>query len=131
MFNDFDSILNEIMAYGAFPTIASTETESGKDSKGNWKRTTMKTNDGRVQVTYFTRDSTSESKISSLQNEMKRAVDIQDFEKALILRDQIKELQKMENMVMDLEGELKEAVKKQNFERAIELRDELKKLKTN
>lgn len=133
LYNEFDSILNDFMGYGILPSIASTQTESGVDKNGEWKKTTLKTNDGRLQVTYFTRNGkeTQPTQMSTLQSELNEAVSKQDFEKAVTLRDQINELKRSENKIKDLEGELREVIKSQNFERAIELRDQLNKLKSN
>jgi excinuclease UvrABC helicase subunit UvrB len=133
LYNEFDSILNDFMWYGILPSIASTQTESGVDKNGEWKKTTLKTNDGRLQVTYFTRNGkeTQPTQMSTLQSELNEAVSKQDFEKAVTLRDQINELKRSENKIKDLEGELREVIKSQNFERAIELRDQLNKLKSN
>jgi protein-arginine kinase activator protein McsA len=57
------------------------------------------------------------------------AVEDQNFEEAVELRDKIKNLEKNKEKISGLKKELDECVKIQNFERAIELRDELNSLK--
>jgi protein-arginine kinase activator protein McsA len=55
---------------------------------------------------------------------------MEDFELAVKLRDQIKNLGTNKEMIEHLELELKESIKEQNFEKSIEIRDELRKLKS-
>ena len=133
IYNEFDSIFNDLMGYGILPSLASTQTESGVDKNGEWKRTILKTNDGRLQVTYFTRNGKDHqpTQMSTLKSELDEAINKQDFEKAVVIRDQINELKRSENKIKDLENELLEVIKSQNFERAIEIRDQLNKLKSN
>jgi protein-arginine kinase activator protein McsA len=57
------------------------------------------------------------------------AVEEQNFEEAVELRDKIKNLEKNKEKISVLKKELDECIKTQNFERAIELRDELNSLK--
>lgn len=131
IFNDFDMFFNDFLTLGAWPSILTTQKESGSDSQGDWNQTTFKTNDGRVKVIYLKRNSTNTdgTQLSKLQVELNKAIETQDFESAVKLRDQINELKRTQNIVKDLEGELREMIRTQNFERAIELRDEIKKHK--
>jgi protein-arginine kinase activator protein McsA len=55
---------------------------------------------------------------------------MEDFEEAIKLREQIKNLGTNQEEIKKLELELKESIKEQNFERSIEIRDQLRKLKS-
>ncbi len=58
------------------------------------------------------------------------AVEKEDFQLAIYIRDRIKKLEENSGKIEDLENEMKEAIEKQDFERAIEIRNELNKLKS-
>jgi protein-arginine kinase activator protein McsA len=60
---------------------------------------------------------------------LQKAIDEQEFEMAVELRDRIKSLEENKDKIAALENDLKEAINKQDFEKAIEIRDGLKKLK--
>lgn len=66
--------------------------------------------------------------VNALQKELDECIKEQDFERAAILRDEIKNLTKNKSKVAELKKELEKAIQEQNFERAIEIRDELKKI---
>ena len=57
------------------------------------------------------------------------AVEEQDFEQAVELRDKIKNLEENKEKISELNKELEECIKTQNFEKAIEVRDKLNSLK--
>jgi protein-arginine kinase activator protein McsA len=63
-----------------------------------------------------------------LRKELQNAVDLQEFEKAVELRDKIKNLEDNKVKLEDLNFQLTKAVDQQDYEKAIELRDEIKKL---
>jgi protein-arginine kinase activator protein McsA len=60
---------------------------------------------------------------------LQKAIEEQEFEMAVELRDRIKNLEANKEKINGLENDLKEAINKQDFEKAIEIRDEIKKLK--
>jgi len=66
--------------------------------------------------------------VNTLQKELDECIKKQDFERAAILRDEIKNLTKNKSKVIELQKELDKVIQEQNFERAIEIRDELKKI---
>ena len=66
--------------------------------------------------------------VNALQKELDECIKEQDFERAAILRDEIKNLTKNKSKIVELQKELDYCIKEQNFERAIEIRDELKKI---
>jgi protein-arginine kinase activator protein McsA len=98
---------------------------------GEWKSETRVSEDGTIKVTSFYRS--SEPKTSKGSNGLKRqlelAIENEDFEKAVEIRDQIRKMETNQETISKLEEELKQTINDHNFERSIEIRDELKKLK--
>ena len=80
-----------------------------------------------VYVSDSTLDDVTEN---DLEQELKQAVESENFERAIEIRDELKKLELNKEKIQNLEIELKEAIQKQDFERCIILRDELNKLKT-
>ena len=70
------------------------------------------------------------SKEEYLKIKLERAIEKEDFEEAVRLRDQIKNLGTNKEQIEKLEAELKKSIEEQNFELSIELRDKLKKLRS-
>jgi protein-arginine kinase activator protein McsA len=64
-----------------------------------------------------------------LKNKLDVAVEEQNFEEAVNLRDQIKSLEKNKEKISELQTKLDECIKKQDFEKAIEYRDKINDLK--
>jgi protein-arginine kinase activator protein McsA len=64
-----------------------------------------------------------------LKQQLETAIENEDFELAVKLRDQIKSLEVNQKEIQKLEMELKKSIEEQNFEKSIEIRDQLKKLK--
>jgi excinuclease UvrABC helicase subunit UvrB len=98
----------------------------------NYERKTFTSDDGTFSYTMFTNKMNTQNKpneISLLKQELDVAVGEQDFEKAVELRDKIKNLEKNKEKISKLQKELDESVKTQNFEKAIELRDKINSLK--
>ena len=58
------------------------------------------------------------------------AIEDENFEEAVKLRDEIKNYETNQDSINKLEFELKKSIEEQNFEKSIEIRDELKKLKS-
>ena len=83
---------------------------------------------------YFTYTSNStmdhKDELSNLKSKLQKAVETQDFETAVELRDKIKSLEENGEKIQTLQSELQESINKEDFERAIELRDEIKKLQS-
>lgn len=105
--------------------------ETGSDNNGDWKKQTYQSKDGLTKiVTYYQTSSPENSELSDLRNDLKNAIDEQDFEKAITLRDKIKGIEDEQNKIFELEESLNDAIDSENFELAIELRDKLKNLKT-
>lgn len=132
-------LMNEMdEMFGTFyePTFikGETKTEEGTDESGNWTKHTFTSSDGTYKVTSVVRTNSSTktsdkqpTKIERLKSELKTAVEKEDFQLAITLRDKIKELEKNEENILDLQNKLKKYIENQEFEEAIKVRDELKK----
>lgn len=127
LFNDF---FNEPKF--EFPSFfGDIKIETGSDNNGDWKKQTYQSKDGLTKIVTFYKTTSSESdELVGLKNDLKNAINEQDFEKAIILRDKIKSYEDEMDKVYELENSLEEAILSENFELAIELRDKLKNLKT-
>lgn len=101
---------------------------------GNWKTQTKVSDDGTYRITsyyYGNKDNTPpvNSKVDNLKTQLEIAIEKEDFEKAVELRDQIKKMESNQNEIQKLELELKKSIEEQNFEKSIEIRDQLKMLR--
>ena len=114
MFSNFDKLFEKMMLN---PTYG--------------KRRTYKGDDGLYYITtYYNRNKpTTEDKIEYLKNELDRYVELQDFETAVKVRDQIKKLETNKGSIDKLNLELEESIKNQDYEKCIELRDKIRSLK--
>jgi len=114
---------------------------NNKLSNNDWTKESFESPDGMYQIKTFTKvidlsefynqsvDDKKMSKEEYLTYKLQQAVENEDFEEAIKLRDQISNLKSNQEEIEKLELDLKEAIKSQDFEKAIKLRDELKKLK--
>jgi excinuclease UvrABC helicase subunit UvrB len=140
----FESFYNQI-TNNLTPTLGTTKTETGTNEDGSkWYRTTFTSNDGSYTSTNYvsstsynnywyptaTNTPTSTDELSTLKNSLNKAIDSQNFEEAVRLRDLIKEYEKNSEKVSDLKYKLEQAVSSQNYEEAIKLRDSIKKIET-
>lgn len=103
-------------------------------NNGGWKTHTRLSEDGTTRITthYWGNDTTSPKSnggVESLKAQLEDAIENEDFESAVKLRDKIKNLESNQEQIDNLELELKKSIKEQNFEKSIEIRDRLKKLK--
>jgi len=111
--------------------------ESGIDAKdGEWTKSTYTSEDGSTTVVTMSKgfggkkpNTNMSNNIDYLKFQLDKAVESQDFEKAVELRDRISKLKDVEGKVKELEVELSKAIKEQKFERCIEIRDEIKNLR--
>jgi excinuclease UvrABC helicase subunit UvrB len=137
-FNDFNELFNSFdRLFGMQPMIGKTKTENGSDDSGDWKKETFTSNDWMFTVTSFTRvygkdlnSSKQISEIDLLKSNLDLAVKNEEFEKAIELRDKIKNLETNSKNIKELEEKLNLAIKSEDFEQAIKIRDEIKKLKS-
>jgi excinuclease UvrABC helicase subunit UvrB len=103
--------------------------QSGTDEQGEWERKTYVSDTGLFSYSFLTRKSKPIDELSSLKTELDEVVEKQDFERAVELRDKIKNLEKNKEKISTLKKELDESIKTQDFERSIGLRDKINSLK--
>ncbi len=101
---------------------------------GEWKTQTKVSEDGTTRITTYYRGSEpfgtkKPSGVKSLEKQLEIAIENEDFEMAVELRDKIKKFETNQKQIEELEEELKQSIKDQNFEKSIELRDQLKELR--
>lgn len=127
--NQFDLSIDEF--FNLKPIKGKTETETGEDEFGKWTKTTFKSNDGSFMVSNFERNNEyrNNTDLYKLKTKLKKSIEDEDFESAVILRDKIKILEKNEKEIANLKFELNDAIKSDNFEKAIECRDKIKSLR--
>jgi protein-arginine kinase activator protein McsA len=97
--------------------------------KGGWKTQSRVSDDGTIKVTTYYRGEDSPTGIEGLKSQLNVAIENEDFESAVKLRDQIKNFESNQEVINKLELELKNSIKEQNFEKSIEIRDQIKNLK--
>jgi len=95
----------------------------------NWTSKTFKSPDGKYSYTYMSKGFKPTDELNELKNKLAVAVEGQNFEEAVKLRDQIKKLKKNKEKIFELQTKLNECIKNQDFEKAIEYRDKIKDLK--
>ena len=99
-------------------------------SNGEWKTQTKVSDDGTMKITTYYYDNAKTNPTSkNLKQQLEIAIENEDFEKAVELRDQLKKLETNQKEIDNLENELRKSIEEQNFEKSIEIRDQLKKLK--
>jgi protein-arginine kinase activator protein McsA len=103
--------------------------QSGTDEQGEWERKTYVSDTGLFSYSFLTRKSKPIDELSSLKTELDEVVEKQDFERAVELRDKIKNMEKNKEKISTLKKELDESIKNQDFERSIGLRDKINSLK--
>jgi excinuclease UvrABC helicase subunit UvrB len=137
-FNEFNELFNSFdRMFGLQPIMGKTKTENGSDQSGDWKKEVFTSNDGTFTMTSFTRiyggdlkPSTQLTELDLLKSKLEQSVKNEEFEKAIELRDQIKNLETNSKNIKELEDKLNLAIKSEDFEQAIKLRDDIKKLKS-
>lgn len=134
--------------------VGETKTESGVNEDGTkWYKTTYSTKDGSyTQSTYVTTtgfdannwyttptfentytptkktNKTVDSTIYQLKESLNKAVENQNYEDAVRLRDEIRTYEKNTEEITNLKSQLEKAVSTHNFEDAIKFRDKIKKI---
>jgi protein-arginine kinase activator protein McsA len=98
----------------------------------NWERKNYKSEDGSISFTYITNKRgrlNKQDELTLLKQKLEIAVNDQNFEEAVELRDKIKNLEKNKEELTKLNQELTDSIKKQDFENAIIIRDKINSLK--
>ena len=127
-------LLNEPFNYdfGSKYFTGKSKTERGTDELGEWVKTTYESPNGSYSSVNFVRvgntTKKTNSKTTELQKQLSKAVEEQNYEEAVKLRDKIRKIEGHKEKIELLKSELDLAVKNQDYEKAIELRDEIKKL---
>ena len=105
--------------------------EQINSTNGEWKTQTRVSDDGTLKITsyHYNNDKDDNLMTHRLQNQLEDAIQNEDFENAVKIRDQIRNLETNQKEIDKLELELKQSIKEQNFEKSIEIRDQLKKFK--
>lgn len=133
MFENLDSMISS-SPFNSNLIMGKVNTESGSDESGNWTKQSFVSEDGSMSITTVIKTNfeplktESGSKLDTLRRKLDSAVEKQDFEGAVKLRDEIKKLEKNKTKIDSLKSELEKAISEQNYEKAIELRDKLKDL---
>lgn len=152
--NLFDSLFSDKEKFESFynqltnkltPSLGTTKTENGVNEDGSkWYKTTFSSNDGSYTYSTFvsnhdlenysysnsTKDVKNEvevTELTKLNNQLNTAVETQNFEEAVKLRDLIKVYEKNSEKINELKTKLETAISTQNFEEAIKLRDSINK----
>ena len=109
-------------------------------NKLDWTTNSFESPDGNYKYTSYVKvfdlsdldnDNSKEmDKEEYLKIKLERAIEMEDFEQAVKLRDQIKNLGTNKEDIEKLELELKKSIEEQNFEKSIEIRDQLRKLRS-
>ena len=120
-FRNFDKIFNEM--FSERMSLSS----SFLDDK-NWTKKTYKSPDGSFSYTCMTRKTEGDDLID-LKDKLILAIEDQNFEEAVELRDKIKKLEENKEKIFELQSKLDESIKNQEFEKSIEYRDQINKLK--
>jgi len=122
LFNDFfyKSILDP-------KYLGEVKTEEGSDIDGEWKKQTFKSKNGLTEIVNYRYNSFTD--LINLRSELKNAIDKQDFEGAIVLRDKINNLEKERNSIVKNKEELEKAIKSENYDLAIEILNKLKENK--
>ncbi len=131
LFGDFDAMFSQFESmFGGMPI--NSESESGTDENGDWTKESYTSPDGKIFITNFVRNGSSNksSGINSLKRKLQMAIEEENFEEAVKLRDEIKNYESNQDSINKLEMELKKSIEEQDFEKSIEIRDQLKKLKS-
>lgn len=100
---------------------------------GEWKTSTKVSDDGTTIITsrFWSNvgPKSNGSNLDKLKYELEKAIESEDFEKAVELRDKIKSLETNKKEIEELEADLKKSIENQDFEKSIEIRDKLKSLR--
>jgi excinuclease UvrABC helicase subunit UvrB len=80
---------------------------------GEWKSETKVSDDGTIKVTSFYRSSEPRKSKDEygLKRQLELAIENEDFEKAVEIRDQIRKMETNQEYISKLEEELKQSIK--------------------
>ena len=134
--NELDEIIGSFNHEFSSITDEESQSNEGSDKNGEWKTETYTSPNGMFRYVITTTHRTPNKKspketdeISLLEKELQDCVEKQKFERAVEVRDKIKNLEKNQDEIKNLQTKLDDAVSNQDFESAIKLRDKLNKIK--
>ena len=135
--NELDEMIGSFNHEFLSITDEESQSNEGSDKNGEWKTETYTSPNGMFRYVITTTHRTPNKKspketdeISLLEKELQDCVEKQKFERAVEVRDKIKNLEKNQDEIKNLQTKLDDAVSNQDFESAIKLRDKLNKIKS-
>jgi len=137
MMNELDEIMGSFNHEFSSITNEEPQSNEGSDKNGEWKTETYTSPNGMFRYVITTTHRTPNKKspeetdeISLLKKELQDCVERQEFERAVEVRDKIKNFEKNQDEIKNLQTKLDDAISNQDFESAIKLRDKLNKIKS-
>jgi excinuclease UvrABC helicase subunit UvrB len=135
--NELDEMIGSFNHEFSSITDEESQSNEGSDENGEWKTETYTSPNGMFRYVITTTHRTPNKKspketdeISLLEKELQDCVEKQKFERAVEVRDKIKNLEKNQDEIKHLQTKLDDAVSNQDFESAIKLRDKINKMKS-
>jgi excinuclease UvrABC helicase subunit UvrB len=135
--NELDEMIGSFNHEFSSITDEESQSNEGSDKNGEWKTETYTSPNGMFRYVITTTHRTPNKKspeetdeISLLKKELQDCVEKQEFERAVEVRDKIKNFEKNQDEIKNLQTKLDDAISYQDFESAIKLRDKLNKIKS-
>ena len=135
--NELDEMIGSFNHEFSSITDEEPQSNEGSDKNGEWKTETYTSPNGMFRYVITTTHRTPNKKspeetdeISLLKKELQDCVERQEFERAVEVRDKIKNFEKNQDEIKNLQTKLDDAISNQDFESAIKLRDKLNKIKS-
>ena len=82
----------------------------------------------KINFVYVSDNTLDENNGQNLEKELQDAIDSENFERAIEIRDEIKRLETNKDEINKLESELRKSIEEQVFEKWIVLRNQINKL---
>ena len=135
--NELDEMIGSFNHEFSSITDEESQSNEGSDKNGEWKTETYTSPNGMFRYVITTTHRTPNKKspeetdeISLLKKELQDCVEREEFERAVEVRDKIKNFEKNQDEIKNLQTKLDDAISNQDFESAIKLRDKLNKIKS-
>ena len=134
--NELDEMIGSFNHEFSSITDEESQSNEGSDKNGEWKTETYTSPNGMFRYVITTNGTPNKKypketdEISLLEKELQDCVEKQKFERAVEVRDKIKNLEKNQDEIKNLQTKLDDAISNQDFESAIKLRDKLNKIKS-
>jgi excinuclease UvrABC helicase subunit UvrB len=134
--NELDEMIGSFNHEFSSITDEESQSNEGSDKNGGWKTETYTSPNGMFRYVITTNGTPNKKypketdEISLLKKELQDCVERQEFERAVEVRDKIKNFEKNQDEIKNLQTKLDDAISNQDFESAIKLRDKLNKIKS-